>query len=140
MDYPVIVRKAAPDDLAGITAIQEVSLPATSWTPRSYLDHDCHVAIADRSVAGFLVSRQTAPGEREILNLAVDPVRRRRGIGRRLLEHELSRGRGAWFLEVRESNFGALSLYRGLGFQAAGRREGYYHDPAEAAIVLRIIS
>jgi len=40
-------------------------------------------------------------------------------------------------LEVRESNTRAKAFYRGLGFEEAGRREGYYRQPEEAAVVMR---
>ena len=68
------------------------------------------------------------------------PAERRRGIARRLLESELSRGRNTWFLEVRESNVAALGLYQSLGFQQVGLREAYYHNPSESGIVMKFIS
>ena len=46
----------------------------------------------------------------------------------------------AWFLEVRESNDAAINLYKTLGFAATGRRENYYSEPPEAAIVMRVFS
>lgn len=140
MGHPVEIRPAARADLDAIAAIQRASPEASQWTPESYLDHDCVVAVAAGAVRGFLVARVTAPGEREILNVAVEPSARREGIGRLLLETVLFRGRGAWFLEVRESNAAAISLYKSLGFTPSGRREGYYHDPPGAAIVMRVFS
>ena len=74
------VRAATPEDLAAIAEIQALSPEASQWEPESYLNYDCTVATGKR-VIGFLVTRQTAPGEREILNLAVDPSQRRRGVG-----------------------------------------------------------
>jgi ribosomal-protein-alanine N-acetyltransferase len=134
------IRAATRDDLAAIAAIQAASPEASQWDPASYLDYDCLVAIEDDHVAGFLVSRQTAPGEREILNLAVAPFERRRSVGRRLIAAELERSRGQWFLEVRESNAAARNLYKACGFQEAGRRDSYYHDPPESGIVMKLIS
>jgi polysaccharide biosynthesis protein PslH len=143
---PVSVRAATSADLPAIASIQAASPEASRWDPASYLDHDCRVAIIGGSVVGFLVSRETAPAtaaapaEREILNLAVDPSRRRQGIARRLLEAALENPETAWFLEVRESNAAALNLYKGLGFEASGRRDAYYDNPLEAAIVMRKFS
>ena len=134
------IRAATRDDLAAIAAIQAASPEASQWDPASYLDYDCLVAIEDDHVAGFLVSRQTAPGEREILNLAVAPFERRRSVGRRLIAAELERSRGQWFLEVRESNAAARNLYKACGFQEAGSRDSYYHDPPESGIVMKLIS
>ena len=134
------IRAATRDDLAAIAAIQAASPKASQWDLASYLDYDCLVAIEDDRVAGFLVSRQTAPGEREILNVAVELSARRRGVARRLIAAELGRARGQWFLEVRGSNLAALNLYKACGFQEIGRRHSYYHDPPESGIVMKLIS
>jgi ribosomal-protein-alanine acetyltransferase len=137
---PVQIRAATHSDLAAIREIQQASTEASQWAPASYLDHDCVVAVMKDRVVGFLVTRATAADEREILNVAVEPAARRAGIGRILMETVLAGNRGAWFLEVRESNEDAINLYKTLGFAAAGRRENYYHDPCEAAIVMRVFS
>jgi ribosomal protein S18 acetylase RimI-like enzyme len=134
------IRTATDDDLAAIAAIQATSPEASQWDPAGYLDYDCMVAINDDHVAGFLVSRETAPGVREILNIAVEFSERRRGVARRLLAAELERARGQWFLEVRESNLAAFNLYKACGFQEAGRRPSYYHNPPEPGIVMKLIS
>ena len=133
------VRAATAEDLEAIVAIQAFSPQASQWEPGMYLSYECLVA-ADPHVLGFLVARQTAPGEREILNLAVDPSERRRGVARALLQAELRRGKNQWFLEVRESNSHAIRLYESAGFRVAGRRESYYRDPAEPAIVMQFVS
>lgn len=140
----IAVRRATHEDFAAIAAIQASSPGASQWEPSSYLEHDCWVAIEAGEVAGFMVARETAPGEREILNVAVDPARRRCGIARRLLVEELSRPKTQWFLEVRESNAGARGLYESLGFRVAGRRRNYYaeslYGPPEDGIVMRFFS
>ncbi len=132
----IVLREATRDDLPAIAAIQG----SFGWPPEKYLEHDCCLALVDGLVRGFLVSRQTAPGEREILSLAVEPEMRRRGIARTLLRQEISRFPGSWFLEVRESNTPAINLYRSMGFQEIGRRSGYYSAPAESAIVMSFFS
>jgi ribosomal protein S18 acetylase RimI-like enzyme len=137
---PMEIRPATRDDLPAIAAIQSASPEASQWTPESYLDHNCLVGVVNSRVAGFLVTRATAPDEREILNVAVDPSFRRLGIARILIETVLASARGAWFLELRESNTAADNLYKTLGFLSTGRRENYYHDPVEAAIVLKVFS
>jgi len=133
------VRAATVEDLAAIAEIQSLSPEASQWEPESYLNYDCTVAIETR-VTGFLVTRETARGEREILNLAVDPSQRRRGAARTLLQAELGRGKNQWFLEVRESNASAIALYQSAGFRVAGRRESYYSNPMEAGIVMKFDS
>jgi ribosomal protein S18 acetylase RimI-like enzyme len=137
---PVHLRAATRDDLAAIAAIQDASTMASHWKPETYLNYDCRVAVAESHIAGFLVARETGPGEREIVNVAVAPSHRRLGIARRLIEAELEGARGARFLEVRESNAAAIRLYKSLGFLATGRRQNYYQDPPEAAIVMKVFS
>jgi ribosomal-protein-alanine N-acetyltransferase len=153
----VRIRWATRDDLDAIARIQGAAHLASSWEPSSYLNYACSVAVLGDGVAGFLVSREVAPpridqgaigsretenGEREILWLVVDPANRRQGIGRALVDAELaSCSKGTtWFLEVRESNLAAISLYTAVGFTASGRRPDYYSYPAEAAIVMRFFS
>ncbi|MCR5812949.1 MAG: ribosomal protein S18-alanine N-acetyltransferase [Desulfovibrio sp.] len=80
--------------------------------------------------------------EMEILNLAVVPEMRRQGHGHFLLTTALKAGRKlgiqkVW-LEVREHNTAALALYAGCGFQPCGRRNKYYTDTGEDALVLAL--
>jgi len=99
------------------------------------------VSEEDGKVNGFIIGRQAAE-EAEILNLAVIPAKRRRGEGGALLEAALDEFRARpvsrVFLEVRESNEGAMAFYARHGFSKSGRRLGYYHDPEEAAIVMEL--
>lgn len=136
----VKIRRAREADLEAIARIQSASPEAAQWEPRAYLAYDCRVAVTRRGVAGFVVLRRTAEKEYEILNLAVDPAERRRGIGSALMRSVLRERSGEFFLEVRESNREAQQLYRKLGFREAGRRPGYYTDPDETAIVMRFQS
>jgi ribosomal-protein-alanine acetyltransferase len=94
------------------------------------------------SVVGFIVGRQVENAW-EIENIAVSGSARRCGLGSRLVGEflDLVRGRGgkAVFLEVRESNQAARSLYEKWAFLEVGRRKMYYQDPAEDALVLKFI-
>lgn len=78
--------------------------------------------------------------EMHIMNLAVDPAYRRRGVATFLLEYSLKSAKqyGAQkaLLEVRASNHAALKLYRRMGFSEAGRRRGYYSETGEDAILM----
>jgi [ribosomal protein S18]-alanine N-acetyltransferase len=78
--------------------------------------------------------------EREILNIAVAPAFRRRGVARGLLSGLIRTWRGKVFLEVRESNGAAQGLYKSLGFQQVGIRREYYASPPEPGIVLEFHS
>ena len=129
-----MIRAARPDDLPAIAGIQRSSPEAAPWDPTGY---EILVAEVDNRVVGFIVTRTITDGELEILNLAVAPPYRRRGIARSLVKLVLS---GTVFLEVRESNSAALSFYNSLGFQKLSRRHEYYTDPPEGAIVLKFHS
>src|SRR5579862_2425184 len=136
----ITLRPARLADLAAIDAIQAASPEASRWNPADYLKHDCRVCELNSCVAGFLVRREVAPGESEILNLAVDPAERRTGIARRLVTDALARVKGTWFLEVRASNVAAIRLYESIGFTRSGDRKNYYYEPAEDGIVMRFFS
>ena len=90
---------------------------------------------------GFVVVGLTPP-EAELESIAVVDEYQRRGVARRLFEaaaDELRRTRvSEVFLEVRESNQPAMTLYQTLGFTQSGRRKGYYADPVEDAILMRL--
>ena len=98
------------------------------------------IAEAKSRLAGYLVAR-VIEDEGEILNLAVEPESRRKGVGGLLLESGLQalrkRGVEAVFLEVRVSNQAAIDLYLSRGFRPIGLRHGYYRRPVEDAMVLR---
>ena len=98
-------------------------------------------AEEEGTVVGYLLLMEIAP-EAEILNLAVDPDRRREGIGDRLMAAAIGYAQDreieTLFLEVRESNLAAQSLYRKVGFMDLGRRKRYYRNPTEDAIMMML--
>ena len=134
------IRTATERDLPAIARIQSSAPEAAHWDPRDYLMYDCRVAVHLDAVAGFVVARAVAEAECEILNLAVAPDLRRRGIGRQLLSDILGRHPGGFYLEVRESNTPARKLYEHLGFQVVTKRLQYYSNPVESAIVMKLYS
>lgn len=98
------------------------------------------VALDEEKVVGYIGS-QSVMGESDMMNVAVDPDYRRRGIAEKLVT-ELSGqlkalGNGCLTLEVRASNVGAIALYEKMGFQQIGRRPNYYRNPREDALILR---
>jgi ribosomal-protein-alanine N-acetyltransferase len=92
--------------------------------------YDCWVCEdTENQIMAFCIV-STAVGEATILNLCIDPVMRKQGLGRKFMEHviEVARARKAEsvFLEVRPSNTGAVALYESMGFNEIGIRPGYY--------------
>jgi ribosomal-protein-alanine N-acetyltransferase len=130
----ISVRQGRSADLEGVTGIQALSHLGSHWDASSYLLYDLRVAEMGSTLVGFLASR-SVEDETEILNVAVHPNFRRRGVATRLIES--IRGESL-FLEVRESNSTAQELYRKLGFEVVGRRDNYYDDPVEDALVMRL--
>ena len=98
------------------------------------------VAKIDNKVVGYIGS-QSVMGEADMMNLAVDPDFRCRGIGAELVTALLAylqeRGVSSLTLEVRQSNEKAKRLYSRLGFSEIGRRPNYYRNPREDALILR---
>lgn len=108
----------------------ELSNPLSLWL----------VAEEDGRVIGY-VGSQSVPPEADVMNLAVAPDCRKKGIGRALMTALIaqlrSRGVTALFLEVRVGNLPAQRLYQSLGFVEVGRRPKYYVNPIEDALILR---
>ena len=101
-------------------------------TPNTHvlaIDEDGN-AVSDMGpiAAGFVMTR-AAPGEEELLLIAVKPEHRGRGLGRSLIEKLVveakARGAERIFLEMRSNN-PAERLYRAIGFEPIGRRKDYY--------------
>jgi [ribosomal protein S18]-alanine N-acetyltransferase len=144
----VIVRAMEPRDIDAALAIQAASPEIAQWNASDY-DLSARPGILgliaeqpeDRRFAGFLVARQVLD-ECEILNLAVAPASRRRGVAtsllRALLESATRRGTAAIYLEVRASNAAARAFYERNGFREIARRTNYYNFPIEDALVLEL--
>ncbi|MFZ5722417.1 MAG: ribosomal protein S18-alanine N-acetyltransferase [Pseudomonadota bacterium] len=130
----MLLRAMTAGDLPSVIAIERASQPVP-WTEgmlRDCLRADYWNTVAvdhDGTVAGFVVL-SSGGGDAHVLNIAVDPRYRRRGIARRLLASlmEAARLREAdqLFLEVRAGNEPALTLYRDLGFAEVAVRRAYY--------------
>jgi ribosomal-protein-alanine N-acetyltransferase len=73
-----------------------------------------------------------------LMNVAVEPRRRREGIASALLEQMIERAgpEAQYTLEVRTSNAGAIALYERFGFRSAGKRPRYYRDTGEDAVIM----
>jgi [ribosomal protein S18]-alanine N-acetyltransferase len=141
------IRLAAPADARALLAIERQAF-RDPWSDASFRDALTSawtfglIAENGQGIIGYLIARDVARMG-EILNLAVAPGHRRRGIGGALLEAGIEALRrrevDEIFLEVRESNRSAQALYLGHGFRAVGQRSAYYRNPKEDALVLRLV-
>ncbi len=146
MDAAYRIRSAVLTDVAAMLDIERRSF-GDPWSEGSFREALTSpwsfglVAQGNRGIAGYLVAREVA-GTGEVLNLAVAPEWRRKGIGGALLQAGIAALRRRRvtevFLEVRESNRSAQALYLSHGFRAVGQRAAYYRNPREDALVLRL--
>jgi ribosomal-protein-alanine N-acetyltransferase len=137
------IRPFRATDAPAIAEILRDSAEAAQWPPESYAkvaeSPGGLVLVCDASgqPVGFVAARQAAD-EAEILNIAVHGDLRGKGIASALLLAALDEFRRSAiarvFLELRESNLPALTLYNRHGFTPSGRRKAYYHHPTEDAI------
>ena len=137
------IRRLSYSDLPQVIAIERRSFP-TPWSLAMFVlelskpSGVCLAATIDSGLVGYLVcSRYDRVWH--VMNVAVEPVRRREGIAATLLGHLFERTGGdeaQYTLEVRLSNSGAITLYEGFGFRAAGTRRRYYQDNGEDALIM----
>lgn len=150
MTEGLLIRRAGLADVPAIWGIEQKSF-LTPWSRWSFLAElaqgHSHTLVAGPPSShpwqtwGYLIF-WVVLDEMHILNLAVRPDHRRRGIARQLLAEGLTLARTlgaelAW-LEARPSNLAALALYKSFGFREVGRRPRYYDDTQEDALLLTL--
>lgn len=153
----ITVRIATAKNIPDMISLSRESSTAAQWTEQQY-DSLFHAPAGSNArlaliaewnvpkvfqreippILGFLVASHHAP-EWELENIVVAPESRGKGIATQLMLALLVRMQNtnseSVFLEVRESNSAARSLYEKLGFQQTGRRKSYYANPIEDAIL-----
>jgi len=134
---PILVRPAVESDIPAITRIQQRTPEAAQWPLGDYSGTSLLIAVDGTRAAGFCAWRQNLPDEAELLNLAVDPDYRRRGVASGLLDALLKIARGEIFLEVAQTNTAAVGLYLKFGWEQTGLRKGYYSQGMINAIVMK---
>jgi ribosomal-protein-alanine N-acetyltransferase len=140
------VRRLAQHDLEAIERIERLSYP-TPWSRSMFaseLAKPSSVSLGafepgTGELLGYLVISRYVDAW-HVMNVAVEPARRRQGIAlelfERLFEVTAADGRRGYTLEVRISNQAAIKLYERLGFQSRGVRRGYYTDNREDALIM----
>jgi ribosomal-protein-alanine N-acetyltransferase len=151
------VRLAAQRDLAGIITMERAIAEAPHWAEAEYaaivnatktggtIKRCLFVAEAESRLLGFAVGKVLDSGDErmaELESVAVEKAARRAGVGRALcgavIAWSRSQGAAALELEVRAASEGAIALYAGQGFVVVGRRRGYYREPPEDAVMMRL--
>ena len=141
----MIIRKMRSSDVAAIAELEKRCF-SDPWSADSIASELVNplsywlVAEVDGQVAGY-VGSQSVLDAADMMNIAVSPDYRRRGIAKALVNEltaYLSKNNViALLLEVRVSNEPAITLYEKMGFQQVGRRPNYYRNPREDALILR---
>jgi ribosomal-protein-alanine N-acetyltransferase len=146
MKQQLTIRSLQLRDLPAIERIERESY-ATPWSRSMFageLSKPSSICLgafdgATRRLIGYLIVSRYVDAW-HVMNVAVDPGRRRTGAAtsmlQRLFELTAGDGRRGYTLEVRVSNRGAIDLYRRLGFQPRGIRRGYYTDNREDALIM----
>ena len=139
------VAEMTADHISQIAALEKACF-SDPWTEDAFvyeLENPLSlwlVFLDGETVAGY-VGSQTVLDEADIMNVAVHPEYRRRGIAKALLielERRLEEnGVVTLALEVRASNDPAIRLYEKLGYTLAGVRKNYYFHPKEDALILK---
>ena len=141
----MILEKMTLSHVSQVAQLEQIcfSDPWSEKSVASELDNPLSlwiVATDGETVAGY-VGSQTVMDETDMMNVAVHPDYRRKGIARTmilgLIESLREKGSHCLTLEVRASNEAAIALYQSLGFSLAGRRPKYYRNPREDALILR---
>jgi ribosomal-protein-alanine N-acetyltransferase len=137
------IRRLIYADLPHVIAIERRSFP-TPWSLAMFVlelskaSGICLAALDGEELVAYCVcSRYDTVWH--LMNVAVDPDRRREGIAAALLTRlfaDADKPGEQYTLEVRPSNAGAIALYERFGFQRAGLRKGYYHDNKEDALIM----
>ncbi|MFH2039253.1 MAG: ribosomal protein S18-alanine N-acetyltransferase [Chloroflexota bacterium] len=151
--HEIGIRQMDVADVPGVYALDVLSF-SLPWTERSFyyevtgnvnarnwvaeLSHEGTTRLVGMLVMWLFLD------EAHIATLAVHPDFRRRGIARKILQTALSaaynEGACRSLLEVRAGNLAALNMYKGFGFKIVGRRNHYYHDNDEDAILMTLDS
>jgi ribosomal-protein-alanine N-acetyltransferase len=129
-------------DLPQVIAIERRAFP-TPWSLAMFVlelskpSGICLAARREGELVGYVICSRYEDVW-HIMNVAVDPDRRRAGTATALLTRIIERvgSQGRMTLEVRPSNDGAIRLYERFGFLAAGMRRRYYQDNGEDAVIM----
>ena len=144
----VTITEMKESDLEEVLEIEKKSF-ADPWSRRLFketLSFPHSVNFVFREAPGALlgyINFYLIGEEAHMLNLAIHPDWRKKGLAAQLLNHAIDflkrRNAAHFFLEVREGNLDAIRLYTKFGFQMIGRRKRYYVETNEDALVMHLI-
>ena len=140
----MILRPMIIEDLEKVVEIEKASMPSP-WSKELFEEElkreraRYFVGEIDDQVTGYM-GYWEAPEQAHIINLAIAPRFRQKGLGFQMMEYCLrfayNKGARLATLEVRESNEAALRLYEKMNFRIVAIRKKYYSDNQENAVVM----
>ena len=128
----------------------ETSSSLTPWTKEMFLEelrnplaHSFIYRVDEAQgplLAGFICFKNIGE-ESELLNIAVHPLYRRKGIGRKLMQFYMELGTAkqikTFYLEVHVSNPSAIRLYQEFSYQPVGMRKKFYQGKFDALMMVK---
>ncbi len=146
MENSIKIEQISKNDASSVAKIEKecFSTPFSEDDILDYIDNPIwhfFVAKIDESIVGY-ISFTKIIDECQIVNVATSPSARKMGVGKALIERLLSyakeNGCTKLFLEVRESNLPAISLYKKFGFLPVGISKNHYTQPKENAVLMNL--
>ena len=147
MEHTWTIKQMAEEDVAAVAALEAENF-SRPWSFDAFLktlsDENYIVIIAKETDAllGYCVLLCTGE-EADITNVCTAPSARGKGVATDMLAVLMDEGRfrgvTEFFLEVRESNTPARSLYTKLGFEEIGIRKNYYEEPRAHAVLMKYV-
>ncbi len=134
------IKKLTNEYVSAVAEIEK-SCFSNPWDEKAImaeLDNQCseiYIAVENGIAAGY-ANIYTVLDEMDIVRVAVLPEFRRKGVATDILNTVLAEKQGTVYLDVRESNYPAISLYKSLGFVDTGVRKNYYTNPTENAVLM----
>lgn len=124
------------NDLPEVIAIEALSF-SSPWKTNQFIDNSdqFYVAKINGKLVGF-IGIEKIQDEARVTHMAVHPIYRKQGVGKKLLSMALKFDVTKFILEVRESNIIAQKLYGSFGFKEVSRRKKYYNNNNEDALVM----
>ncbi len=142
----ILIREMRVSDIPEVLQIERMSF-STPWSENAFLNEIYKLysltkaAVIGDNIIGYICVNHIID-EGHILNLAVHPDFRMRGIATKLVEEILDELKEIdcrySYLEVRASNLGARKFYERFGFRVAGTRRNYYTSPNEDAVIMML--
>ena len=140
-----IIRRAIENDISGLCALERECF-SSPWSEGAFSDSmksdttEFFVCEEHGDIIGY-IGIVCLLDECSVTNICVSSDHRKKGVATALLDAAEKRaaGRGALavFLEVRVSNYAAIALYEGRGYDSCGRRRNFYTKPTEDAFVYK---